>query len=63
MQAFNRDVEAAIKIAARLFAELRGLDLGPWARDTILDDIPSSALVESQICYRTLVFGGSPNSL
>ncbi len=53
MRAFNRDIIAAKKIAARTFAELRGLDLGPWTKDTILDGIPSSALVEAQICYIT----------
>ncbi len=56
MRAFNRDIEAARKIAARLFAELHGLPLGPWAKGTLLDGHPSSALVEAQICYSTIGF-------
>ena len=53
MRCLGRDLEGARKIAARTFAELQGLPLGPWARGTVLDNHTSSALVDAQVCYIT----------
>ena len=52
MRALNRDCEASRKIAARFFAELQQLPLGPWAKGAVVGE-QSSALVDAQICYVT----------
>lgn len=58
MRAFNRDIEAARKIAARTFAELHGLDLGPWAKGSVLNGNTSTALVDAQDIYSALLLRG-----
>jgi hypothetical protein len=50
-QTKNRDVEAARKIACRLYAELKLMPLGPWARGNAPVILPSSALLDAQVRY------------